>query len=107
LLLVAILAWVAVRLWWGAGDAGTAVAAATLGALAIQANIDYSLHFVPVVVAAGTLLGAGSTAPRRGAYDSSEPRRRSHRESGFPDRWDWTFLDPPDGSGRPSSRAGV
>jgi O-antigen ligase len=63
LLCLGLFAWGLARLWWGPGDAGSAVASLAWGAVGVQANVDYVLHFVPVAVAAAALVGAGSRLP--------------------------------------------
>jgi O-antigen ligase len=84
LLIVGLFTWAALRLWWGAGDRGAAVAAAALGALGVHANVDYILQFPAIPLAAAALVGTGSTlatfqqrpaagGARRGAAE--KPRR--------------------------------
>lgn len=58
---LALLATAFARLWWGPGDAGTAVAALGLMGLAVQASIDYVLHFPEVAAAGALLVAAGGT----------------------------------------------
>ncbi len=60
-LLVALFVWGFVRLWLSAGpDRLTALAAAALAALSVQACIDYVLHFMALPLLAAALVGVGA-----------------------------------------------
>lgn len=57
---VLLIGWALVRLWHGARDAGTAVAAATFGAITVHATVDYIFHFPAVVALAAVVVGLGT-----------------------------------------------
>jgi len=63
-LMLGILGVAFARLWFAPLSVATAVAAATLGAVVVQANIDYILHFPAIGVAAAALVGAGANRKR-------------------------------------------
>jgi hypothetical protein len=97
LFLLGLFGWGFARLWWGAGDAGAAVAALALGAVGVHANVDYVLHYPAVGMAAAALVGAGSLLP---AGHPSRPRnppstRARARDEDDPPEWDLSFLDEP------------
>jgi hypothetical protein len=92
LLLVGLTGWCFARLWWGADDAGTAVAALALGALGLHASIDYILHFPAVAVAGAVLLGAGSAQERRARASVRGRQPVGRREPSEMDL-DLSFLD--------------
>jgi hypothetical protein len=83
LLIVGLFTWGFLRLWWGAGDRGNAVAAAALGALGVHANVDYILHFPAIVLLGAALVGTGSTrvvfrsSAVPGPWSASAQRNRS------------------------------
>lgn len=81
ILLLGLLAWGFARLWWGAADRGTAVAAAVLGAVGVHSNIDYVLHYPVIGMAAAALVGAGSIVsgrPHRGSRAEREEFAPGH-----------------------------
>jgi hypothetical protein len=73
LFLIGFFAWGFARLWWGAGDAGTAVAALALGAVGVHSNVDYVLHFPAIGIAAAALVAAGARLPAAAADGAAEP----------------------------------
>lgn len=78
LLLLMLYGWGFASLWWEGDDGAAAVGALALAAVAVQANIDYILHFPAVVGMLATTVGAGTRRSLRHArtYGPSRVYRR-------------------------------
>ncbi|MGH7444249.1 MAG: O-antigen ligase family protein [Longimicrobiales bacterium] len=63
LLLAGIVAWAFICLWAGTQDAGTAIVALALGAVGVQASIDYVLHSAALPMITAALVAAGARLP--------------------------------------------
>ena len=80
-LVIALLAWVFLRLLAAPHDGSALPAALALAGVAVQANIDYTWHFPLVPVAGAALVGAAAGRRRR-ADRSVVPTSRPHRAAG-------------------------